>query len=471
MSQAEITIPDGTGLEVEQRIRAAFEAVVTDFSGSTPPATTYPIMRWADTANNVLKIRNLANDGWIEFMDLATGEVLTNAATAANALNATNVTTNINGHAITDIFEADGVTVKEATHASEATHAESADTATIANENRGSISSNTSTGSVTPSHNRQVNVSLNSTASANLSQVNASVESITGGSRSQINTSSESTTSSSGQLSQINASIRATIHTQSSQINASNDSIMDSPSRFSQINASAGVVCNSNFSVVGGYHYPWDVPSTTNRKWQIWSNPVSKPTIQIATTLQSNYNFGDYGEYFESLDEQEIPAGYIISLLGKKIRKANSTDKRYLGVISKTAGVILGGAGFCWQGRFSRDEFGGIITQMIPDPSWELWEGQTEEDRPLITVEVEDPDYDPEQEYQDRASRPEWHIVGMLGQIYVRIDDTVQAGDYIYSNDDGIGTKDEAEQGWYVMDVTTPYDAQKGYGVAVCLVK
>ncbi len=157
--------------------------------------------------------------------------------------------------------------------------------------------------------------------------------------------------------------------------------------------------------------------------------------------------------------------------MGKKIRKANSTDKRYLGVISKTAGVILGGAGFCWQGRFFRDEFGVIITQMIPDPSWELREGQTEEDRPLITVEVEDPDYDPEQEYQDRASRPEWHIVGMLGQIHVRIDDTVQAGDYIYSNDDGIGTKDEAEQGWYVMDVTTPYDAQKGYGVAVCLVK
>ncbi len=120
MSQAEITIPDGTGLEVEQRIRAAFEAVVTDFSGSTPPATTYPIMRWADTANNVLKIRNLANDGWIGFMDLATGEVLTNAATAANALNATNVTTNINGHAIVDIFEADGVTIKEATHAGSA---------------------------------------------------------------------------------------------------------------------------------------------------------------------------------------------------------------------------------------------------------------------------------------------------------------------------------------------------------------
>jgi hypothetical protein len=35
----------------------------------------------------------------------------------ANATNATNVTTNINGHAITNIFEEDGVTVKKATNA------------------------------------------------------------------------------------------------------------------------------------------------------------------------------------------------------------------------------------------------------------------------------------------------------------------------------------------------------------------
>ena len=41
----------------------------------------------------------------------------TSAGTATNATNATNVTTNINGHAIADIFESNGTTVKKATSA------------------------------------------------------------------------------------------------------------------------------------------------------------------------------------------------------------------------------------------------------------------------------------------------------------------------------------------------------------------
>lgn len=46
-----------------------------------------------------------------------TADSATSAGTATNATNATNVTTNINGHAITDIFETDGTTVKKATSA------------------------------------------------------------------------------------------------------------------------------------------------------------------------------------------------------------------------------------------------------------------------------------------------------------------------------------------------------------------
>lgn len=50
--------------------------------------------------------------------------VVKNADHANSASNATNVTTNINGHAITDIFETNGTTVKEATHAGKATIAD-----------------------------------------------------------------------------------------------------------------------------------------------------------------------------------------------------------------------------------------------------------------------------------------------------------------------------------------------------------
>ena len=59
----------------------------------------------------------------------------TSATSAGSATNATNVTTNINGKAITDIFETNGTTVKNATSANSAasaTHANAADTATTA---------------------------------------------------------------------------------------------------------------------------------------------------------------------------------------------------------------------------------------------------------------------------------------------------------------------------------------------------
>lgn len=59
----------------------------------------------------------------------------TSATSAGSAVNATNVTKNINGKAITDIFETNGTTVKNATSANSAanaTHANSADTATTA---------------------------------------------------------------------------------------------------------------------------------------------------------------------------------------------------------------------------------------------------------------------------------------------------------------------------------------------------
>lgn len=39
-------------------------ALLTDFSGATAPATTWPYMRWADTTTGLLKRRNAGNSGW-----------------------------------------------------------------------------------------------------------------------------------------------------------------------------------------------------------------------------------------------------------------------------------------------------------------------------------------------------------------------------------------------------------------------
>lgn len=70
------------------------------------------------------------------------------AETADNATNATNVTTNINGKAISSIFEADGITAKKATHAVNADNATSARSADAV-VNKLKVSGQDSLGSVT----------------------------------------------------------------------------------------------------------------------------------------------------------------------------------------------------------------------------------------------------------------------------------------------------------------------------------
>jgi hypothetical protein len=79
--------------------------------------------------------------------------------------------------------------------------------------------------------------------------------------------------------------------------------------------------------------------------------------------------------------------------------------------------------------------------------------------------------YDPAKPYTDRIGRPEeWTVVGLMGQILTRVDDTVEAGDFIEAGDvPGVGTKSKKETRLEVLRVTVPFDAAKGYGVAKVL--
>lgn len=65
MSQASISIANGSGASVRSALNSALEAITTLQSGATAPSTTYPFMQWADTANDLLKQRNAANSAWI----------------------------------------------------------------------------------------------------------------------------------------------------------------------------------------------------------------------------------------------------------------------------------------------------------------------------------------------------------------------------------------------------------------------
>lgn len=89
---------------------------ITDIVDGTTPVAQ------ATNATNAANATNATNADHADTADTAT-----NANNATNATNATNVTTNINGKAISSIFESNGTTVKLATKAVNASNASTAD--------------------------------------------------------------------------------------------------------------------------------------------------------------------------------------------------------------------------------------------------------------------------------------------------------------------------------------------------------
>ncbi|MEM5014118.1 peptidase G2 autoproteolytic cleavage domain-containing protein [Niallia taxi] len=228
--------------------------------------------------------------------------------------------------------------------------------------------------------------------------------------------------------------------------------------------ASNAVENDNNYSVVGGYGDS-ETPSTVNIKWLLDSITGEG---KFAGPVTGASSFSDFGEYFESLDGTSIPAGTIVTLeKGKgKIRPAQKGE-RMKGVISKTAGIMLGQSTYHWQGRYLRDDFGEVLLEerivKIKDD-----DGNVREERQMMPIE--NPDYQEELSYKSREERPEWNKVGLLGQVRIRVDDTVGEEDHVIANG-GLATKaDDPTNGYEVMEIIIPYDANKGYGVALCLV-
>ena len=226
---------------------------------------------------------------------------------------------------------------------------------------------------------------------------------------------------------------------------------------------SRGVLTEDNYRMVLGYGL--DGPKRANTSIELRS--VSG-NMYTKGKISSGENFGDYAEYFETQSGQAIPNGYIVTLDGRYVRKANSNDVP-IGVISGTAGVILGDKMFHHKDKFLKDEF-GVTLKEIQTNTWTDDEGNEYSEE--IEVPIPNPDFDPstDEEYISRSERDEWVVCGLMGQIFTRIDSTVQANDYIKPNK-GIGTKDNVNGYYRVLEITTPYDSEKGYGVAVCLVK
>lgn len=156
---------------------------------------------------------------------------------------------------------------------------------------------------------------------------------------------------------------------------------------------------------------------------------------------------GDFGEYLPNLTGAPIPLGTLLAMSGYGVRPAK-VGERVVGVVSATAGVILGDRPFGEQGEFLVGDYG----EPLVDSNGER---------------VRNPNFVAQ---PSRSTQPDqWTLVGLVGQMYVSVDHTVKAGDFLQPSN-GMGTGSSSATNIYVMKITREWTADQ-CGVALCLVK
>lgn len=70
MAQHDLNIANQNFAPFRSDLNSALEAIATLQSGPNAPTTTYGGMPWIDTTEQMLKFRNVNNDGWIDVMKL-----------------------------------------------------------------------------------------------------------------------------------------------------------------------------------------------------------------------------------------------------------------------------------------------------------------------------------------------------------------------------------------------------------------
>jgi hypothetical protein len=89
----------------------------------------------------------------------------------------------------------------------------------------------------------------------------------------------------------------------------------------------------------------------------------------------------------------------------------------------------------------------------------------------MISVPKECAEWDDNLPQTPRSESPdEWTPVALLGQVFVRVSQDVKDGDKIKPSNGGIGITSSHKTGLKCMKITTPYDEEKGYAVAKCLI-
>jgi hypothetical protein len=160
-----------------------------------------------------------------------------------------------------------------------------------------------------------------------------------------------------------------------------------------------------------------------------------------------NNNGADYAEYFESANGQALTLGATVVLDGNKVREATDQDdvKNIIGVVrpkepSKASMVVGNTAWNKWANKYLTDDFDRYIMEDHDVVEWTDEDGKKHsyESQSIpsgVTVPSNatrkthdengvkfqhykiNPEWNSESEYVNRENRPEWNIIGLLGQV------------------------------------------------------
>ena len=169
--------------------------------------------------------------------------------------------------------------------------------------------------------------------------------------------------------------------------------------------------------------------------------------VKAASTITASTT-ADYAEYFEWADENpnnEDRVGYFVTFdSGDKIKIGSPEDEYILGIVSGEPFVLGNGDCDVWNGMVMRDAFRRTIYEPAPKyeylPHGEAILAKDKDGKQIYegTKPKYNPNYDPTQPYINRADRPEWSAVGMLGVLAVRDNGQCQVNSYCTVGQNGI---------------------------------
>ena len=86
MATHDYNLANASGASFRADLNNALQAILTNNSSASAPSTTAAYMFWADTNTGILKIRNSANDAWVELLQLDGTLTLEDGSASAVAL-------------------------------------------------------------------------------------------------------------------------------------------------------------------------------------------------------------------------------------------------------------------------------------------------------------------------------------------------------------------------------------------------